>query len=88
MNIVHGGVILIVYVFVVIVCYSVISGAYDDIITGVENVNSTASDVKVEYAGTMIRTVFDLMFAGLVLVPVIWFVYWVFSREPDWRYRG
>jgi hypothetical protein len=87
LNIVHGGVILIVYVFVVIACYTFISGAFEDVISSVEDVNSTASDTEVESAGTTLRTVFDLMFAGLVLVPVIWFVYWVFSREPDWRYR-
>ena len=87
MDIVRAGVILIVYVFVIITFYIFISGAFDTIVTGFEDINSTASDVRVENSATEIRTVFDLMIAGFVIVPVIWFVYWAFSREPDWRYK-
>jgi hypothetical protein len=85
-NIVLGGVILAVYCFMVITAYIFISGPFEDVITSFENVNSTASDSYVGGGASTVRTVFDLVFAGMVLVPVIWFVYWVFSREPDWRY--
>jgi len=86
-NIVVGGVILVVYLFVVIGAYVFISGPFDDVMDTMENVNSTASDSYVESSSGTLRTVFDLVFAGLALVPVVWFVYWAFSREPDWRYR-
>ena len=87
MDIVRAGVILVVYLFVVFAIYIFISGAFEDIISDFEDINSTASDTHVDASGTTLRTVFDLMFAGMALVPVVWFVYWVFSREPDWRYR-
>jgi len=86
-NIVHGGVILVVYLFIVIGLYVFISGPFEDIIGDMEDLNMSASDSHIESSGSALRTVFDLMFAGMAVVPVVWFVYWAFSREPDWRYR-
>jgi Na+/proline symporter len=86
LNIIHGGVILIVYLFCVIVIFVTISGPFEDIITDIENINSTASDTHVESSGGMLRTVFNLTFAGFAIVPTVWFVYWAFHREPRWEY--
>ena len=65
----------------------VLSSPFDDMMSGLEDLNMTASDAKVEDASGWGRTVFDMIFAGFVLVPIIWFVVWVFHREPDWGYR-
>jgi len=87
MNIIHGGIILIVYTFVVFAAYIFISSPFDNIMTSFENVNMTASDSHIENVGGTVRTVFDMCFAALALGPIIWFVYWVFHREPHWGYR-
>ena len=86
LNIVHGGVILIVYLFCIIVVFITLSGPFEDIISNVENINSSASDSHVESSGSMLRAVFDFMFAGFAIVPSVWFVYWAFHREPRWEY--
>lgn len=88
MNTVLGGVILIVYVFVMITCYVFISGPFSDIVTSFDNINLSESDAQVAESSSTARTVFDMVFAGLVIAPIIWFIYLVFYREPDWRYRA
>jgi len=59
----------------------------DDIVTSFENINATASDAHIESASSYGRTVFNMIFAGLAIVPMLWFIVWVFHREPDWGYR-
>lgn len=87
MDIVRNGVLLVVYLFVIVVLFIVISGVFEDIVVGVEDVNATASDARVEVHGGYIRTVFNMIFALFALVPIIWFIAWAFHREPDWRFR-
>lgn len=86
MDIVRSGIIMGTYLFIIIIIYMVLSSPFDDMMSGLEDLNMTASDAKVEDASSWGRTVFDMMFAGLALVPLLWFVVWVFRREPDWRY--
>jgi len=86
-SIVRNGSIMAIYVFIVIVIYMVLSSPFDDIMTGFEDINNTNSDSEVEQGSNWGRTVFDLIFAILVLVPLVWFVFWCFHREPDWRDR-
>jgi len=86
MNIVHGGIVMGAYLFVIIVIYIVLSSPFDDMVSSFEDLNMTASDTQVESASGWGRTVFDLVFAGLFIVPFLWFVVLVFRREPDWRY--
>ena len=87
MDIVRAGVILGVYLFAIFAVYIFISSPFDEVVTAFEDINMTASDTHIESAGTSIRTVFDMVFVALALVPGIWFVVWVFSREPDWYQR-
>ena len=87
MNILRAGVILMVYLFIIIVLYIFLSSPVDDIITNFENINLTASDSHIESNSAIGRTVFDMIFAILGLVPVVWFVFWCFHREPDWGMR-
>lgn len=85
MNIVHRGVIMAVYVFIVIVIYLVVSSPFDTLMTSFDNVNSTASDAEVGFAVGYGRTVFDIIFGAFIIIPLLWFIVSMFSREPDWR---
>ena len=86
-DIVRGGIILIVYTFIMIIIYLVISGVFDDFVTSFEDVNLTNSDAEIEQSGGVLRTVFNMSFAGLVIIPALWFIYLAFYREPDRRFR-
>jgi len=86
MDIIRGGVIMGVYLFIIIATYIFLSGPFDDMMTSFENLNLTNSDTEVESASTWGRLTFNIIFAGLAVVPLLWFIVWVFHREPDWRY--
>jgi hypothetical protein len=85
-DIVRSGTILIVYLFIIIALYIFISGPFDTLVTTFEGLNMTASDTYVEASSSLGRTVFDLIFAGLAVVPIAWFIVDIFRTEPDWRY--
>lgn len=89
MDIVRNGIILIVYLFIIIVLFIILSGPFDDIMTSFEDINSTASDSRIEDSSSYNKLVFDMVFVMLALIPIIWFIVWCFSREPEWgrRYR-
>jgi len=87
LNILRAGVILMTYLFVIITIYIFLSSPFDDIMTNFENIDLAASDSHIESTSGIGRTVFDMIFAVLGLVPVVWFIFWCFSREPDWRMR-
>jgi len=87
LNIVRSGAIMAIYVFVVIILYMVLSSPFEDIMGSYDNINSTASDSHIEHGSSISRTVFDMIFAGLVIVPLVWFAFMCFYREPDWRDR-
>lgn len=86
-DIVRAGIIMTVYLAVLIMVFIFISSPFETLVTSFDDINGTASDDKVEKQGETSRTIFNMIFAGLALVPSIYFVIWVFSREPDWRYR-
>lgn len=87
MDIIRAGVLMIAYLFIIIALYMFLSSPFDDIVTSFENINATASDAHIESASSYGRTVFNMIFAGLAIVPMLWFIVWVFHREPDWGYR-
>jgi hypothetical protein len=87
MDIVHSGIIMAVYLFIIIALYIFLSSPFDSMMTSFEDIDSSASDAKVESASVVGRTVFNMIFAGLGIVPMLWFIIMVFRTEPDWRYR-
>ena len=81
------GILLITYTFIVITIYIVVSSPFETIVSGMEDINMTDSDTHIESVGGNVRLAFDMAFALAILVPSLWFIVWVFSREADWRYR-
>lgn len=87
MDIVRNGIIMTVYLFVIIALFIFLSSPFDDLMDTFEDIDSSASDARVESASSYGRTVFNMVFAGLAIVPMLWFMVWVFRTEPDWRYK-
>ena len=81
-DIIRNGVIMLVIEFIILMMYIVISSPFDDMVTSFENINGS-TDAKVEEGSANARTMFNMMFAGFALIPPIWFMIWVFVREPD-----
>jgi len=81
-DIIRNGVIMLVIEFILLMAYIFISSPFDDMMTSFENINGT-TDTEVEAGTSQGRTIFNIMFAGFALIPPIWFMIWVFTREPD-----
>ena len=85
-DIMRSGIILIVYLFIIITLYLFLSSPFDDLMTSFEDLDLEASDTHIETSSLLGRTVFNIIFAGLALAPIIWFIVEIFKTEPDWRY--
>ena len=84
-DIIRNGAILLVYLFIVILLWIVLSGPFDTLMTSFDDLNLSGSDTHIESGTSINRTVFNIIMGGAFLGPMIWFVVWVFRREPDWR---
>jgi len=76
---------MVVYLFIVLVAYFTISSPFENLVSGFEGTDTLASD-EIEDNVSLYRSVFNMFFALLGLVPIIWFIVWIFHREPDWSY--
>jgi len=86
MEIMKVGVIAIIYYFIIIILYITLSSPFDDMMTSFEDLDLTASDSEIESTSALARTVYDMCFAGLALVPALWMAVYLLRREPHWGY--
>jgi len=84
-NIIRDGVIMLVILSVIFILWLILSTPFNTITASFEDVNATASDAKVEETTGWIGTVWNIFFAGLGTIPIIWFIMRMMQREPDWR---
>jgi len=84
MDIVRNGIIMIIYLCIIFIIYMVLSTPFDTVMSGLD---SGANMSQVTSGVTTGKFVFNMMFAGLAIAPVLWFIAWSFWREPDWRER-
>jgi len=82
-SIVIAGVLLIAYLFILTILYVVLANPFTWTAMALENVSNHS---MVSYEVGLVGDVFNIMFALAAFIPIVWFVAWVFHREPDWRY--
>lgn len=85
-DIIRNGVLLIVYLFIIFVIWIVLSSPFETMMDSFDNINGTY-DAEVEAGTSNNRTVFNIFFGGLAIAGILWFVVWIFRREPDWGFR-
>ena len=85
MNPVRDGIILAVYELIIIIVYIVISGPFVTLVDAIGAADASMTQLQTGVSTS--KTVFGLACAIAGLIPLIWFVFRVFSREPDWGYR-
>jgi hypothetical protein len=83
-NIIHAGLVFILYLFVVIVLYYAISYPieliFNSLVTSSQN---TASGPYMTSFMPSIKWGLNVAFALGIAFPVVWFIMWIFSQEPD-----
>ena len=82
-DIIQDSIIMLISLFIIIVLYLFTSSPFDTIIT---NIDTAANETHTSYTISLMKTVFNMFFAGLALTPIIWFILRVMRREPNWRY--
>ena len=85
MNPVRDGIILAVYELIIIITYAVVSGPAVTLIVAIGNTAPTVPQMVTAVSNAQIVLMMCFAIAGLI--PVIWFMFRVFAREPDWGYR-
>jgi len=86
-NIVHAGVILAVYSFIMIALYFFLSAPIDAIMTGITGAPlGEAADEMVAYSPGL-NWAIKAAFACGIATPATWFIFWVFSKEPFIGYK-
>jgi len=86
MSIIKASAIMAIYLFIVICLYLFLSTPFDRVMDSFEGIDG-ATETQVDAGAGESRLVFDMMFAILGIVPLLYFVLWAFHREPDWGYR-
>ena len=83
-NILHAGMIFILYLFVAILLYYALSYPlslfFDSMQTGSVG---TGSESYMTWLLPNVRWGLNVAFALSFAFPVTWFVMWIFSQEPD-----
>lgn len=82
-NIIHAGVTFVVYLFIMVVLYFALSTPVDAIMDALLNVPLGEATDEMALYNPNISWALKLVFAIGISIPVTWFIFWVFSREPD-----
>jgi hypothetical protein len=84
-NLIHAGVLLVVYLFIAILVYFLLGVPVNAILGGISAGAQGVSSVKPHMNLWMpyILEAVQIAFALGIAYPVTWFIFWVFSREPD-----
>ena len=86
-NLVHAGVLFLVYLFIMICLYFFLSSPVDAMLNGISDVPlGEASDEMARFSPD-IKWAVKAAFALGIATPLTWFVFWVFSKEPFIGYR-
>jgi hypothetical protein len=84
-GLIRAGVILAVFTFIVIITYFALSMPINAIYSGFENADFGNAEDEITSYMPIIRNVTTLFFAIFVSLPVTWFFFWVFHREPSYN---
>lgn len=86
-NIIKIAVIFIVYLFISVVCYYLLSSPIATlfgVFNGIQAGDATGPLAR-EY--TLIMSTMTIVWAIFLAIPITWFVMKIFSREPAWFVR-
>jgi len=86
-DIIRDGIILIVYEFIIIISFIVVSSPLSITIASIVDAGTASGVSQLSYYEGYVNNVFSICMALLALFPVIWFLFRIFSREPNWGYQ-
>ena len=86
-DVVRDGIIMMVFEFVIISIYIFLSDPVATVLTALSDAGTNMGVTQMTFYHALVNNVLTIVFILLGLVPLIWFVIRMMSREPDWGYR-
>ena len=86
-NIIVDGVIFAATEFTVILCFLLLSDPVGMVITSLVTAGQNMGINKMTSIGNEVNSVLIIYFIILGVIPIIWFILRMYTREPDWGYR-
>jgi len=83
----HAGVLFLVYLFLAVAVFFVVSSPTDAILSALDDADLGAASDEMNLYVPYYKSAIQIVFALGLAFPMTWFIFWVFSREPDWGYR-
>jgi hypothetical protein len=80
-----AGVVLVVYLFVVLITYFALSGPINILYDAFQGANWAAAEPHKASYIALIRQTTTVFFAVFISIPIVWFFFWVFHREPAYN---
>jgi hypothetical protein len=77
-----AGVVLAVYLFIVLLVYFALSGPVNALFNAFDSTNWGAAESQHASYMSLIRQAMTVFFAIFISIPIVWFFFWVFHREP------
>jgi len=86
MRFLYAGIILVVYLFALMIGYYAVSTPFENLMDGIDDADGGLAADEIDTHVGNYKTFFNMAFALMAITPIVWFIFWVFHREPDWRY--
>ena len=91
-SLVKAGLVFIVFLMIVIITYALLSPIMTSIFDAFAASNFGNAETQKDTYLPIVRQCCTIFFAILISLPMTWFIFWVFHREPryneyDWRQR-
>jgi len=83
MNFIQAGLTMLIGVFLFSIVFFVISAPLDAILDGFDDTPGEHSNEMDRYLPN-IRTAFKMGIALIIISPIVGFIVWVYSRDPNW----
>jgi hypothetical protein len=77
-----AGVVLLVYLALVLIVYFALSGPVNALFNAFDSTNWGAAESQHASYMSLIRQAMTVFFAIFISIPIVWFFFWVFHREP------
>ena len=86
-SITKAGVIFLIYLFMVVASYFVLSAPINAIIDALAGANFGSATTEIATVLPIVRTALQIFFALFLALPMTWFIMWIMHREPSYYQR-
>jgi len=88
MQLLQRSITTIIWLLIVIVLWVALSTPYTEFSNTFTDLNMTNSDTHIENVEDINTLVFNMIFGGLAVASILWFIIDSIREEPDWSRRG